>query len=207
MAADSLGRKSEPIVFFFQAEDGIRDGHVTGVQTCALPISTAGGAVVSPASGARPAHPVTAYVVNSSSDTVTPIRAATNTAGKAIKVGHFPDAIAITPDGRTAFVVNSGSGTVTPIRTATGTAGKAIKVGSDPVAIAITPDGKTAYIANDGTGTVTPIRTATGTAGKAIKAGTAPVAIAITPDGKTAYVASEGLTGKVGTVTPIRTAT
>src|SRR5437870_12341988 len=27
------------IGFFFQAEDGIRDGHVTGVQTCALPIS------------------------------------------------------------------------------------------------------------------------------------------------------------------------
>src|SRR5690625_2606073 len=28
-------------LFFFQAEDGIRDGHVTGVQTCALPISGA----------------------------------------------------------------------------------------------------------------------------------------------------------------------
>src|SRR5690348_3966384 len=27
--------------FFFQAEDGIRDGRVTGVQTCALPISAA----------------------------------------------------------------------------------------------------------------------------------------------------------------------
>src|SRR5690606_36376401 len=27
--------------FFFQAEDGIRDFHVTGVQTCALPISLA----------------------------------------------------------------------------------------------------------------------------------------------------------------------
>src|SRR5438876_3410798 len=26
--------------FFFQAEDGIRDGRVTGVQTCALPISS-----------------------------------------------------------------------------------------------------------------------------------------------------------------------
>ena len=26
------------IVFFFQAEDGIRDKLVTGVQTCALPI-------------------------------------------------------------------------------------------------------------------------------------------------------------------------
>src|SRR5207302_4511190 len=40
--------------FFFQAEDGIRDFHVTGVQTCALPISkidlplsvTVGGSVL-----------------------------------------------------------------------------------------------------------------------------------------------------------------
>src|SRR5207253_7808927 len=38
-------------IFFFQAEDGIRDGHVTGVQTCALPICP-------PArSGCRPADP------------------------------------------------------------------------------------------------------------------------------------------------------
>src|SRR5262249_57090334 len=27
------------LIFFFQAEDGIRDWSVTGVQTCALPIS------------------------------------------------------------------------------------------------------------------------------------------------------------------------
>src|SRR2546430_12037173 len=30
-------------IFFFQAEDGIRDLTVTGVQTCALPISRLGG--------------------------------------------------------------------------------------------------------------------------------------------------------------------
>src|SRR3989454_12621743 len=30
------------LFFFFQAEDGIRDYKVTGVQTCALPISEAG---------------------------------------------------------------------------------------------------------------------------------------------------------------------
>src|SRR5690606_39761256 len=29
--------------FFFQAEDGIRDFHVTGVQTCALPILVGSG--------------------------------------------------------------------------------------------------------------------------------------------------------------------
>src|SRR5207302_6143298 len=34
--------------FFFQAEDGIRDFHVTGVQTCALPISGAAPARESP---------------------------------------------------------------------------------------------------------------------------------------------------------------
>src|SRR5207253_622589 len=31
-------RRVGVLLFFFQAEDGIRDGHVTGVQTCALPI-------------------------------------------------------------------------------------------------------------------------------------------------------------------------
>src|SRR5699024_809702 len=31
------------IFFFFQAEDGIRDRNVTGVQTCALPISAGHG--------------------------------------------------------------------------------------------------------------------------------------------------------------------
>src|SRR5689334_23978039 len=30
------------LFFFFQAEDGIRDGTVTGVQTCALPILSSG---------------------------------------------------------------------------------------------------------------------------------------------------------------------
>src|SRR5207245_3510233 len=31
-------RDDPRVVFFFQAEDGIRDATVTGVQTCALPI-------------------------------------------------------------------------------------------------------------------------------------------------------------------------
>src|SRR4051794_41839680 len=35
---DAAGCALLVLVFFFQAEDGIRDGRVTGVQTCALPI-------------------------------------------------------------------------------------------------------------------------------------------------------------------------
>src|SRR2546428_1825445 len=36
------GGLTVPMLFFFQAEDGIRDLIVTGVQTCALPISGVG---------------------------------------------------------------------------------------------------------------------------------------------------------------------
>ena len=56
-----------------------------------------------------------------------------------IPVGSAPDAIAITPDGKTAYVGNQASGTVTPITTATNTAALPIPVGSEPIAIAITP--------------------------------------------------------------------
>src|SRR5256885_2841852 len=38
-ASGACGRLLVLYVFFFQAEDGIRDYKVTGVQTCALPIS------------------------------------------------------------------------------------------------------------------------------------------------------------------------
>src|SRR6266487_7001726 len=42
--------------FFFQAEDGIRDGRVTGVQTCALPISPSWGTASCASSWSRPAR-------------------------------------------------------------------------------------------------------------------------------------------------------
>src|SRR6266496_4129692 len=37
------------IIFFFQAEDGIRDLYVTGVQTCALPICAPAKGIAEPA--------------------------------------------------------------------------------------------------------------------------------------------------------------
>jgi len=83
----------------------------------------------------------TVYVCNVKG-TVIPIRIATNTAGKPIRVGFLAvTAIAITPDEKTAYVVEgSGSSgtvppiaTVIPIATATNTAGKPIKVGSSSV--------------------------------------------------------------------------
>jgi DNA-binding beta-propeller fold protein YncE len=76
-------------------------------------------------------------LANPGSDTATPIRTTTNTALPPIKVAGNPEAIAITPDGKTAYVA-SDEGTVTPIRTAANTALPPIKVGRLPLAIAIT---------------------------------------------------------------------
>ena len=55
--------------------------------------------------------PGTVYVVNRSSDSITPIDVPSNAIRPNIAVGHFPGAIAVTPNGATAFVTNSADGT------------------------------------------------------------------------------------------------
>src|SRR5690606_21260193 len=62
-AAVTASSTSHAASFFFQAEDGIRDFHVTGVQTCALPISVAGGAVKRPANMVVPVGTPIAHVL------------------------------------------------------------------------------------------------------------------------------------------------
>jgi len=164
--------------------------------------ATAAAAASASQAGKATRQPV-AWVANYMSGTVTPVNLSTRKAGKAIAVGTGPQAIAVTPNGRTAYVANSGSATVTPINTATDRAGPAIPVGTDPMDLALTPDGRTLYVANEGSGTVTPIDVATGRPGAPIPAGVGPRVIAVTPDGRTAYV----LDWAGGTVTPIDTAT
>ena len=174
--------------------------------TAAVPTITAGTPIIvgsGPAAIAITPDGKTAYVVNGTAGTVTPIDTATNKPGPAIVVGREPAAIAITPNGKTAYVVNTTSGTVTPITTATGTAGPPITVGKYPMSIAITPNGKTAYVANYGSGTVTAISTATDRATAQIEVGKMPQAVLVSPDGKTAYVANFGS----NSVSPIDTAT
>src|SRR6266508_6160170 len=67
-------RTSSTLFFFFQAEDVIRGGHVTGVHTCALPISA--GAVL-PSASSTPSR--SAW---SSPDAGTPARSEERRVGK-----------------------------------------------------------------------------------------------------------------------------
>ena len=81
-------------------------GPVPGVAPAPRPAAALGRG----GTGARrpdvPAIPVTAYVANEGSGTVTPITTATNTAGHPITTGKAPEHIAITPDGTTAYVLS-----------------------------------------------------------------------------------------------------
>jgi DNA-binding beta-propeller fold protein YncE len=166
----------------------------------------------------RTAGPVTVYVANAADDTVTPILAASNTAGKPIRVGHAPALIAISPDGHTAYVLGSGSVlpgaaapvTLTAIRTATNRPGRIVRVcaggnltvatGINPDTIAITPDSRTVYVSCPGE--VVPLRAGADTASEPIRV-TSAGALAMAADGRTVYVANpDG-----DTITPISTAT
>ncbi len=142
-----------------------------------------------------------AYVVNASSDDVSAIDTRTNVVvGEPIPVGDEPEAIAITPDGKTVYAVNNESRSVSAIDTRTNQVVSTIPVGRRPNAIAITPDGKTAYVVNDETESVSAIDTRTNQVVSTIPVGARPTAIAIAPDGKLAYLLFGGAEGAVATI-------
>src|SRR3989440_8634428 len=58
------------LFFFFQAEDGIRDLIVTGVQTCALPISAAGQQTLQRRSCGSPASTSTSWLILTTSTAI-----------------------------------------------------------------------------------------------------------------------------------------
>ena len=140
----------------------------------------------------------TAYVTNSSSNTVTPIglHHTSFTLETPIRVGGGPAAIAISPNGATAYVSNFNSNTVTPIDRATSTPGRPISVGAGPWSIAVSPDGKWVYVSNSEGQSVSVINTMS-RAMTLLRLSSAPQAIAVAPNGAVAYVAN----GKL--VTPI----
>jgi DNA-binding beta-propeller fold protein YncE len=164
------------------------------------------------------AGPVTVYVANEAGNTVTPIRAASGTAGRAIKVGPAPALIAVSPDGQTAYVVGIGSllpgaaapVTLTAIRTATNKPGRVITLCAPgnlsgaiaPDTVAITPDSRTVYVSCPGTGQIVPVRAGADTAAQPIRV-PSPGALAMAAGGKTVYVANSG----GDTITPVSTAT
>jgi len=126
-------------------------------------------------------------------------------AGAAVRTGDAPDAVAITPAGKTAYVVDEASNEVTPVDIGDGQAGPPITstLFDEPDAIAIAPDGEYAYVVDGGSPDVVRITLATDAVSEialgSLGGNEHLDAIAVAPDGMTAYVVD----GPDNTVVPI----
>jgi DNA-binding beta-propeller fold protein YncE len=198
-----------------------RRARAVAAGAASVAVICAAALVMSGATGNQAATPDskggTVYVLGTgvTHDTVTPISAATNTAGQPIALrsgsgpGLFPGMV-ITPNGKTIYA-RDGSSAVLPISTITNRAGRPIDVVHNAyrsiMQLVVTPDGKTVYVL-DSSIAVTPISTATNRPGSPIQVGSlAPYCeMAITPDGKSLYVAIPS-GGNTSHVIPIATAT
>jgi YVTN family beta-propeller protein len=107
---------------------------------------------------ARPAEAAPfAYVANHDSKNVSVIDTATNKVVATIPVGHFPNGVAVTPDGKYVYVTNDNPDDSVPvivvvIDTATNRVAARIPLSPNPVfptGLAVSPDGKFTYVASD----------------------------------------------------------
>lgn len=140
---------------------------------------------------------VTSWKNGRAPQSVTPIRTATNTAGRAIPVASYqyePIRMSITPDGRYVLVLSQYSqpggtrdtGILTAIRAATGKVRNRLNVGSGPFDLVVAPNSRHVYVTSQAG--LTAISVATDTASRPVNVGLYPNDLAITPDSKTVYV-------------------
>ena len=109
-----------------------------GADTASEPIRVSSAGALAMAAEGR-----TVYVANPGGDTITPINTATEEPGQPIVVGPSPDAMVVTPDGRTVLVLTSTG--VTPVDALTNRAGKPVAI-QGAYALAVAPGGDTAYV-------------------------------------------------------------
>jgi YVTN family beta-propeller protein len=115
----------------------VRDRGVTGLRGW-LPVRGRSAAVLAAVVGAMPL--------------VSPphaLAAARYRVTRTIRVGYYPNGVAVDPGTRTAFVANSRDNTVSVIDEATGTVTRTIYLGHyTPYAVAVDPRTHTAYVTN-----------------------------------------------------------
>jgi YVTN family beta-propeller protein len=135
----------------------------------------------------------TVLVTNQSSDNVTVLDLATQTATTRIRVGRSPaEGIAISKTRNLAVVANPGSNNVSVIDLSTNEVVKQIPVGRFPVGVAINANTNRALITNVDDDTVSILDLASLTVVGQIPVGLRPLNIAVHPRGNLAVVTNSG---------------
>ncbi len=133
----------------------------------------------------------TAYIANTTSQSISVMSPYTGTTSSSITVGNNPTAITLTPDSSNLYVVNATDDTVSVIDTTSQLVTQTISVGTFPKNIMIT--GTQGYVTNNTSGSVSVINTtnyATSTISTGI--GSNPYAMGVLPDGSKVYVGNSG---------------
>ena len=98
-------------------------------------------------------------------------------------MGVAPQAVAVSPDGKSVYVVCPGSNVVSVIDTASNTVVHTISVANGPYGISITPDGSTAFVSEYFGSATAVINLSTNTVVATVPVGANPRGSAVTPDG------------------------
>ncbi|HEX6708285.1 MAG TPA: Ig-like domain-containing protein [Albitalea sp.] len=123
------------------------------------------------------------FVVNSDTNTVTAINAASNTKLFEQPVGENPQTLAQAPDGR-IWVANHGAGTISILNPDTGAVAQTLTTGSGtkPFGVVFSPDARAAYVSLQGTGTLLKLNPSTGATQGTVVVGPTPRGIAVSGD-------------------------
>jgi len=126
-----------------------------------------------------------------SADAVVEVEAATGRILRRLEVGHDPENLALTPDGRWLVVSNEEDGEASILELSTGKRTGVLPTGAEPEGVACRPDGKVCYVTSEDEGTVTVVDPPGLKVLATFKAGQRPRAAVFTSDGRLAFVTGE----------------
>ena len=127
-----------------------------------------------------------AYVVNSSTGSVTVINTLDGTVVSTIAVGADPVSVVVRADGKAAYVADAAGRSIAVIDTATNTVKRQIALSFTPTTLAISPSGGAVYIGN-ATGKMAKFSTSTNRITAWIGNTTGATALVVSPNGKRVY--------------------
>lgn len=130
-----------------------------------------------------------AYLVNSTTGTLTVINTLDGTVVSTIAVGAGPVAVAVKADGKAAYVADAAGRSIKVIDTATNTVKRNIALSFTPTALAISPGGGALYIGN-ATGRMAKLSTSTNRIVAWISGTTGATALVVSPNGKRVYAST-----------------
>jgi serine/threonine-protein kinase len=121
----------------------------------------------------------TAYVANTSANSVSVVDTTNRVVTATIAVGRHPVGVATDPSTRTVYVTNYDDSSVSVIDTVSGTVIASVGVGSHPGGVVVDRDARTAYVTNGENASVSVIDTTTHAVTGTVPTGKGPSRVAI----------------------------